>query len=974
MLRRMGFWGRLLGRSAVTFSSDFDRPASAIFGVGFGASEFVRPVDRLEALTVPAVTRGRNMLCSIGGLPLVQYAPDLSRVPLPLLTQIDPDIPNSVTISQTVEDLIFEGLSWWRVTALGFDGYPVSARHIDHRSVVIQMPATGEYPAWLPAGYDPRGATIFVDGHETPPNQLIRFDSPNPALLKIGGPAIRRALLLNKAAAMYADDPRPGDYFTPADGADSIEDDEVADILSKWKAARKARSTAWVPQAMKYNTVDSPSPADLQLVELQKQATLDIANLMGLDPEDLAASTTSRTYQNATDRRQDRINETLSPYMSAITDRLSMADVTKRGYVVQFDLDRYMQADPATRWATYSIAKTIGVLSPDEIRAKEMLPPGEDVEPEPAAESVPAGLATVTDLAAHSQRARGFAADGGLVFDVSTVAAAFSVDEQRRTITGLVMPWGEVGRSGGAKWRFSKDSLKFSKAHLNQLKLLTDHDSSQPVGRLERTWSDDTGQWATFKVARGPEGDRALASAADGVRDGLSVGIGYEGTDAGFTFTDDPTEPGVRLVTAAPWRETSLVALPAFASARTTAVQMAADPEGMAMTTATEPQTPEAAPVAAVTYTADQVAAMFAAMKPAAPAVEPERPAVVNPTVLPVPTAKVGAELPLYRFDGGKGQRNFTTDIANGFDGDSTLRHKAEEFVADQMAAAFTNIAVSAVTTLNPTIQRPDLYVPNLYFSRPIGSMVTGGVVDSITRQTLPKFSASAGLAALHVEGTEPTDGSFSTTSQNVDPKAISGRVTVNREVIDQGGTPQTDQLLWNEMTQFYAKLLETRLVDALQALSLSDTPIVGLDDVLQRALLTEFAGLQFLAGGDRYRGLALNSDLYTAVISAVDGDGRSLFPMLNPTNAAGTTASDYSNVRVGSKVGVPAWALSSGNGGPDKSFLFAPESVYQWFSPPRRIDLDRIAVATVGIGIWGYSAEFVSRNSDVIQLAYTAS
>jgi hypothetical protein len=332
-------------------------------------------------------------------------------------------------------------------------------------------------------------------------------------------------------------------------------------------------------------------------------------------------------------------------------------------------------------------------------------------------------------------------------------------------------------------------------------------------------------------------------------------------------------------------------------------------------------------------------------------------------------------EQPLYRFDGNPAQRCFTADIASGaFEKDSTLRTQAENFLADQMKAAFANITVSNVTTMNPTIQRPDLWVPDLFFARPIGNLMQGGVVDSITKQTLPKFSSASGMASDHTEGTEPSQGTFVTTSQDITPKAISGRVDIDREVIDQGGTPQTDQVIWNEMTGYYAKRLEIRAAAVFTALSLSDTAVVGTDGDLQTSIINTFAGLQFIAGGDRYRGLALNQDLYTALLTAKDDTGRLLFPSIGATNAAGTTSSDLSRIVVSTKVGLPAWALVSGNGGPGKSFLFVPESCYQWFSPPRRFDLTGVNVSSVGIGIWGYSAEFITRNSDVMQLGYSIS
>lgn len=1056
-------------------------------------------VTRDFALAVPAVLRARNIIVgTIASLPIEVLDTDNNVVRSPLLEQIDPDVPNPVTIASLVEDVIFEAIGWLQVLGRDANNYPVWARRVDP-DVVSAQPPPGFILADLPSGFV-LGSTLWVGGIPTPARDMIRFDSPNPPLLVTGARAIRRAAKYENAAEMFANSPGLRGWFTPNEDADP-DQDEIDASMDDWEARRRARSTGYVPSSLKYVQADVMSPVDLQLADLIDKATVGIANAFGVDSEDLNVSTTTRTYTNAVDRRQDAINATYAPIVAAVSARLSMGDVTRRGQRVCLGWDRYLEPNPTDRAAIAVSLKGAGLVTTDEYRhdegrpaltaaqRRELAPPAPATQPATAQPSSAANdgpLATVTRIAGHSRQAASFAADPGLVFgpDRTGVAGAFQVDVERRTITGLVMPWNEIGRSGGLQWRFSRNSLQFDYAQINRIKLLIDHDNSQPVGRLERTWSDEVGQWGTFRVARGPAGDQALAMAADGARDGLSVGIGYAGDDAGFSFMDDPLAAGVRLVTAAPWRETSLVALPAFAGARATAVRMTAYPTGVPMQCnycgqvhapgiacpsmpnpqaqqgqfqgqqAPQPQaqqgqqfgqynqggqngqqapaqptyTPQqaaamfaalqannagngnqgqngnhgqngnasngnqaqnanqnAGPLAA-TYTPDQLSAMFAAFT-AGPHHTPETPAVVDPLARPMPGQQGQAqaqgqgqgqaqvtEQPLYRFDGNKGQRSFITDVANRFGGDSELREKASKFIAAQMKLAFANITVSNTTTLNPAIQRPDLYVGRLSFSRPIGSMVTGGVVDEITRSTLPKFSAASGLVATHVEGTEPTEGSFSTTSQNVDPKAISGLLKVNREVVDQGGTPQTDQVMWDIMTQFYAELLETRLVDSLQALSLSDTPIVGVDGELQADILAEFAGLQFIRGGDRYTGFALNSDLYSAITGAVDGDGRPLFPLLAPQNAVGTVASDLSSVRVAGKVGVPAWALASGNGGPDKSFLLVPGSVYQWFSPPTRIDLDRVAVSYVGIGIWGYSAEFTSRDTDVIQLAYTAS
>lgn len=216
-------------------------------------------ITRPEALSVPAVRRGRNMLCAIATMPLEQVDRDQVVRDSALLRQIDPDVPNVVTISQTVEDLVFEGISWWEVLATDFAGFPVAARHLDVSTVSVDPPK-GRTAAPLPSGIDPRAGVVWIDGRAVSGSRVIRFDSPNPAVLRHAGREIRRAILLDKAAGMYADDPRPADYFEPADGAEEIPDEEIDEILAKWKAARKRRSTAYIPAALKYHAVDAPSP------------------------------------------------------------------------------------------------------------------------------------------------------------------------------------------------------------------------------------------------------------------------------------------------------------------------------------------------------------------------------------------------------------------------------------------------------------------------------------------------------------------------------------------------------------------------------------------------------------------------------------------------------------------------------------------------------------------------------------------
>jgi HK97 family phage prohead protease len=1004
-------------------------------------------VGRAEALTVPGMLRGRNMICSIATLPLVQVNARNETVRNPLLEQLDPDVANVVTLAQTVEDLIFESIAWWKITAQDFAGYPLAVRHLDVSQVSLSPPASAGHLDPLPGGYDPRGVPyVYVDGVATPSDTVIRFDSPNPPVLQAAGRAIRKAILLDKAASMYADDPRPLDYFTPADGADPVDDADVADILAAWKAARKRRSTAYVPASLKYNSVDSPSPADLQLPELQRQAGLEIANALGIDPEDLGISTTSRTYSNVIDRRQDRINEVLAPFMRAITQRLSMGDVTRRGHRVLFDLDDYLKANPTDRWNVYKTATDIGAITVDEIRAEENLPPlPPDAEPAPAPAPAPSEPTTdpaAADLAAARPRATFDGAEPLRFIDVPV--QAFTVDRERRIIEGLALPYNATASKYGLKFKFVRGALKWTS--VNRVKLLRDHDMSQPIGVAQNLTDTAAGLRVKFKVARGPAGDEALSLAEDGVLDGLSVGVDFDfGTDTSM----DPNDESTMLVHRADLRETSLTAMPAFDDARVTKVaasrnggvpmeecatcgqrhapgvacpptasnnqptEPASQPAGITLTDeqarmlltrpgalqalVTTPAPPQqAAAPAGFTLSAEQLDYLIRngqighilgipGLGNAVPAQQAE-PTEQRQTVNPVRSVRASVSEPApYVFDRRgnltRGKHDFSTDLIHGLrDGNGEALDRAQSFMRGWFEGLERNanqrgefVSQSDAATLNPSIQRPDLYVDQKEFEYPIWNAISKGTINDATPFVLPKFSSSSGLAGAHVENTEPTPGTFVATSQTITPSPVSGKVEISREAWDQGGNPQLSTLIWNQMVRAWFEALEASAVTLLEGLAPTTLTITtaAADSALEQSLTSQLAPLQYVRGGFRFRDFFLQVDLYKALVAAKDSSGRRLFPVVGAQNSVGTAADYFASLIVAGLVGRPAWALAATSANSANSYLFDRGDVSGWATPPMRLTFDAIAVAKVHVGVWGYKALACTDLTGVRRLAY---
>lgn len=965
-------------------------------------------ITRDEALSVPAVQKARNMVCSIATLPLVQIGPEGQRVRNPLLEQLDPDVPNVVTIAQTVEDLFLYAIGWWEITQTNAEGFPVAITRRDPSSVRVDPPAGFHTQAPLPGGYDPRGASVWIDGRQVPAARVIRFDSPNPGVLHVAGRPVKKAILLDQAALMYAEDPRPADYFTPKDGADPLPDEDIERELAKWRRMRRHGGTGYVPASLLYNTVDSPSPRELQLVELERQAGLEIANAFGVDPEELGISTTTRTYANAVDRRRDRINDTLAPYMRAITDRLSMGDVTPRGHRVIWDLDDYLKANPTERWNVYKTAWDIGAISIDEIRQREGWPPMSIPAPVSAPPAAPARAdATTRPTLTFDDRA-------GLTF-VDLPMREFAVDRERRIVEGLALPYGKTAAKYGLKFKFAKGALQWS-GDPKRVKLLRDHDPAQAIGHAVSLTNTAAGLKVRFKVARGPEGDRALELAEDGVLDGLSAGVDF---DLATDTEQDGRDQSVTVVRRATLREVSLTAMPAFDDARVTKVAASLSggnmecqhcgqvhAEGVQCPTVTaaaaQTNTPaapaqvQAAAPAAVTFDAATVAQMLAALAangqatpggpvvPAATPATPEPRQFVNP-VRPVPGPAHVREPEPYRFDRdgnlAPGSHDFSSDLFAAYRGDQAAHERVLAFMREafstgwalQSARAQFDVATGDVAALNPARYRPDLYVDQLDFVTPLYDRLNKGTLGDVTPFTLPKFVSSANLVADHTEGTEPSSGSLDTDTQTITPTPLSGKVKIRREAWDQGGNPQLSVILWRQITREWYEGLEAAVAAFLDGLTFpnSTTITAGAQDAqLDAALTAAFADLHFQRGGHRYRDFFLQADLYKAITSAVDGQGRKLYPVLGPTNAAGTTAADLGSVEIGGAIGRPTWALGPSGSAAESSYLINPDDAHVWASAPQRLQFD-IEVANVYVGVWGYKALAVTRMDGVREFVY---
>lgn len=128
-------------------------------------------------------------------------------------------------------------------------------------------------------------------------------------------------------------------------------------------------------------------------------------------------------------------------------------------------------------------------------------------------------------------------------------------DRDARTVTGVMLPYGETGNTNLGKVTASAGTLEVVEGFVANL----EHDHTRPVARLVSTDETDAGMTGTFTVAETRAGDDLLAEASAGLRTGLSVEVSdpviragalVAGTIDGCAFVTRPAFPSAQLAAA----------------------------------------------------------------------------------------------------------------------------------------------------------------------------------------------------------------------------------------------------------------------------------------------------------------------------------------------------------------------------------------------------------------------------------------
>jgi HK97 family phage portal protein len=327
-------------------------------------------IDRNFALQVASVARCRNLIAGvISSIDLALYKKSTGeKLGTPVwLEQPDLRQPRSVTISATVDSLIFYAVAYWRTTSLyADDGRPSGFEWVANNRVTY---TTNQYGTEID--------DYFVDGNKVPMSgigSLVTFQSLLPGVLQSASTTIKAAYDIQKASAVSAATPMPTGVLRNT-GAD-LPEAQIQGLLAAFKSARQNRSTAYLTSTLEY-VPTSFSPKDMTYTESSQYLSTEIARAMNV-PAALISSdmNNSMTYQNILDGRKEFVAYSLQPYISAIEDRLSMNDITNSSNQIRFAVDdTFLRVDAKERLDIIEQMLNLNLIDVNQARQMEQLTP-----------------------------------------------------------------------------------------------------------------------------------------------------------------------------------------------------------------------------------------------------------------------------------------------------------------------------------------------------------------------------------------------------------------------------------------------------------------------------------------------------------------------------------------------------------------------------------------------------------------------
>jgi HK97 family phage prohead protease len=530
-------------------------------------------------------------------------------------------------------------------------------------------------------------------------------------------------------------------------------------------------------------------------------------------------------------------------------------------------------------------------------------------------------------------------AAGGVV----TMTASTSVDIERRLITGEIVDYGVKGHTSMGPTIFLGGSLKLPSV-LSRVKLIIEHvKNNAAVGYLQSI--DIQSKLATFKVPPGAEGDEALEKAANGLRDGLSVGV--EVTAHSFDSQGNLVVKSARLY------EVSLCTIPAYENSRvleviatheTEEIKMNPEQLAAALAAGTIQQTAHDEQLAA--WNAAHPVEVAASSNPVAP-VAPVAPILVQAQAAPIVPPGAAAS--------SSGPASFDVRAASTFVADYLRAGNP----AGGLTAALADITVDS--DLGESL-RPK-WIDEVWTAdkseRPLIDIATsGGDIDGLS---VAGWKHVGEPEVVEYDGlkTDIHSNEWSTIGVTADAQPFAGGWDIERRFIDLG-SPQFINNAFKRAVKSYKRNTEnyvrTKLLAAATTLP-GGTTLPSLT-----AVLTQL-GVSAVAIGSEISFVQMGATAWAEFVAMDEADVPWWLKNQGEINL-GTTGGTAGNIKFSVGSGLAARAVLSGDG-----------QAYTWYEkePPIQVQAENIPKGGVDIGVFGYGALIVNDARALFKTAIAA-
>jgi HK97 family phage portal protein len=338
-----------------------------------------------HALQCPAVAAATRLISESAALcsPCVclkDHKDDPAQVH-PLQKVLDrpaPWVSGIELIKQVTVDLVLYGNCFVRVVKVR--GKPRELHRLDPRATAIEIDLTNGEPSYRTSL--PDGSSAIYTFREVAHVRSISVDGCRGlGVLHLGREAIGAALTMEAhAAGLFARGARPSGILEVSGRLTTEMIERLrASFSSVYGGSQNAGRTAILESGMKFAPMTMTS-TDSQFIENRRYQVAEIGRLFNLPPI-LLGDLQSATFDNVEQLQGQFLNQTLTPILEtfeAVFTRVILSDADQEaGYVVEFDSDNFMRADMASRFAAYKSGIESGILTTNEARDYEGLPPVE---------------------------------------------------------------------------------------------------------------------------------------------------------------------------------------------------------------------------------------------------------------------------------------------------------------------------------------------------------------------------------------------------------------------------------------------------------------------------------------------------------------------------------------------------------------------------------------------------------------------